>query len=228
MGQVVVTKREQRSNPKGFIGGWSLVKMKIAFDVDGVVLRSIEVILEHINRVKGTSHTVNELLSWELERLRIDEATVWDAVGYMYEQPSIEPYEGALQVLSRIYKRTGEPLLFITGRAWPQSALRQLQALPWNPGVPEMIVVGGTRDKRAYLAETSADFIVEDDCEYIREYLELGIGVGLMLQPWNRNTRIPVTERFKDWADLERWYAGLGHRDSEATPYGTAGSHKRG
>lgn len=180
--------------------------MRIAFDVDGVVLRSIEIILDHINRAKGLSLTPDDLFTWELEPLGIDLATMCDAVDYMYAQPKIEPYEGAWQVLSNIYRISGKPLLFVTGRSRPESALNQLQALPWNPRVPEMVVIGGERDKRPYLAETAADFIIEDDVEYARQYLEQGIGVGLMLQPWNRNSRIPVTERFEGWADVEAWF----------------------
>ena len=180
--------------------------MKIAFDVDGVVLRSIEIVLQHINRINGTDLGPEDLLSWELEPLGLDEKTLRDAVEFMYSQPRIAPYDNAWQVLSRIHQMSGEPLLFITGRLRPETALRQLQALPWNPTVPEMIVTGGTRDKRDYLVETSAEFIIEDDPEHLQSYLDMGVGVGLMVQPWNRDSDIPVTKRFKGWAHLEEWY----------------------
>ncbi|MDQ7784543.1 MAG: hypothetical protein RDU20_16790 [Desulfomonilaceae bacterium] len=180
--------------------------MNIAFDVDGVVLRSIEIILHHVNRAQGRNLTPEDLLTWDLEPLGLDEPTLREAVDHMYSQPKIEPYEDARQVLSRIYRMSGKPLLFITGRTRPETALKQLRALPWNPTVPEMIVTGGDRYKRDWLIETSADFIVEDDPEHLRSYLDMGIGVGLMVQPWNRNTDIPVTERFHGWKDLERWY----------------------
>jgi hypothetical protein len=183
--------------------------MKIAFDIDGVVLNSIEYILEHINRVKGSSHTTADLLSWELERLGIDSETLWNAVDYMYEQPRIEPYEGAADVLSRIHRATGEPLLFITGRRDPHSARRQLEALEWNPTLPRMIVTGGTRDKRAYLSDNRVDLIIEDDVEYAQHYLNVGIGVGVMLRPWNSRTTIPVTKKFRDWAHLGQWFDSL-------------------
>ena len=179
--------------------------MKIAFDVDGVVLKSIDMILRHINTAAGMDLTADDLFQWELERLGIQPKTVWDAVEYMYGRPEIEPYEGATRVLSRIHRLSGEPLLFITGRSDPSSALKQLQALPWNPTVPEMIVTGGDRDKRQYLAETSADFIIEDDTEYLSAYLSQGVGVGLMTQPWNSRSDVPVTVRFGGWTDVERW-----------------------
>jgi hypothetical protein len=69
-----------------------------------------------------------------------------------------------------------------------------------------MIITGGMRDKRQYLRDTGADFIIEDDVEYVQDYLDAGFGVGLMLQPWNRRSRVPVTERFSGWADLESWF----------------------
>lgn len=183
--------------------------MKIAFDVDGVVLRSIEIILQYINEIKGTELGPEHLLSWELEPLGLDSQTLRDAVEYMYAQPSIAPYDGAWEVLSRIHRVSREPLLFITGRLRPETALKQLQALPWNATVPEMIVTGGDRNKRDYLIETSADFIIEDDPEHLQSYLDMGIGVGLMLQPWNRSSDIPVTMRFQGWSDLEEWYVNL-------------------
>jgi len=75
--------------------------------------------------------------------------------------------------------------------------------------VPKMIVTGGNRDKRDYLRREKVHFIVEDDVEYVKDYLEAGIGVGLMLQPWNRLSRLPVTEKFQGWRDLERWFFAL-------------------
>lgn len=180
--------------------------MKIAFDVDGVVLKSIGLILDYINKTTGMALTSDDLFTWELERLGIETSTVWEAVEYMYSQPHIEPYEGAAQVLSRIHSLSEEPLLFITGRRDPSSALKHLQALPWNPTVPEIIVVGGERDKRQYLAETSAELIIEDDVEYLQVYLTQGVQVGLMTQPWNRHSEVPVTMRFHGWSDVERWF----------------------
>jgi len=183
--------------------------MRIAFDVDGVVLKSIDIILDHVNRTTGRNLTPDDLECWDLEPLGLDLRTLWRAVNYMYSQPVIQPYEGAWEVLSRIYKLSGEPLLFITGRLQPETALKQLRALPWNPGMPEMIVTGGDRDKRIYLQETGAEFIVEDDLQHVEDYLSAGIGVGLMLQPWNRATKIPVTRRFSNWWDVESWYTDL-------------------
>ncbi len=181
------------------------ISMRIAFDVDGVVLRSIEVILEHINEVTGRNLTPDDLSMWDLEPLGLDAETLRDAVEYMFSQTRIEPYSDAVKVLTKVYREKKSPLLFITGRHEPRTALRQLEALPWNPTVPEMIVVGGDRDKRLYLSEQSVDFIIEDDILYLQEYLNLGIGVGLMLQPWNRSTKIPVSEKFDSWNALGNW-----------------------
>ncbi len=187
--------------------------MKIAFDVDGVVLNSIRIILEYVNRVKGTKWMPADLLSWDLDRLGIDMKTLWDGVDYMYSKPRIEPYEGATEVLRRVYRETGTPLLFITGRRDLESARNQLEALDWDGCVPEIIVTGGTRYKLPYLLENSVDFIVEDDPEHIAQYLEQRIGVGLMLRPWNREVGISVTERFSGWSEFEHWYFGTVRRD---------------
>lgn len=185
--------------------------MKIAFDIDGVVLKSIEVILNRINETTGKDLRPTDLKAWDLEPLGLDQATLKDAVDFMYAQSHIDSYEEAPRVLSKIYRLTGEPLLFITGRIDPESARRQLQALPWNPTVPEMVITGGDRDKRAYLSETGTNFILEDDPHHLRDYLLAGIGVGLMVQPWNRHVNIPVTERFSGWAEVENWFMGLGN-----------------
>jgi len=179
--------------------------MRIAFDIDGVVLNSIEVILEHINHVMGKNIVIDELVSWELEALGVDFKTLWAAVDYMYRQPKIEPYHGALETLTKIHKETSEPLLFITGRRDPETAQRQLRALDWNGHMPEMIVTGGTRDKRTYLIDNAVDFIIEDDVQHFRDYIEAGIGVGLMVRPWNRKASVPVTRRFEGWHDLWEW-----------------------
>jgi len=180
--------------------------MKIAFDVDGVVLNSIEVILEHIGEITGRRIRIDELGTWDLEVLGIDVKTLWRAVEWMYKAPVIAAYEGATRALSRIHRETREPLLFITGRSDPQTAQRQLQALNWNPTVPKMVVTGGDRNKTQYLADHLVEFMVEDDVKHVQEYLDAGIRVGLMHRPWNRDYSQAVTERFASWEELEAWY----------------------
>ena len=81
--------------------------MRIAFDVDGVVLNSIQVILDYINSKSGTSLQSDKLITWELEPLGIDFATLEDAVDHMYMQQRLEPYEDAVETLTHIY-RAGE------------------------------------------------------------------------------------------------------------------------
>lgn len=180
--------------------------IKIAFDIDGVVLRSIEVILGHINLSTGKSLRPDDLLAWDLEPLGLTVDTLRDSVNHMYDQNFIEPYEGAEVVLSEIHEYTKAPLLFITGRHDPSTARKQLESLNWPAGIPEMIVTGGDRDKRLYLSETGANFIIEDDELHLRDYLATGVGVGLMVQPWNRNCQAPVTCRFDRWHDIREWY----------------------
>lgn len=180
--------------------------MRIAFDVDGVVLNSIEIILDHINRSTGRSLTGDDLDNWELERLGIDADTLWNAVDYMYSLPYITPYNRAIETLSKIHRLTGRPLLFITGRRDPATALKQLEALDWTGEVPEMVVTGGDRRKTRYLAECEADFIIEDDTEHLLEYIDNGVGVGLMMRPWNRSSVLDGPHRFRGWREVENWF----------------------
>lgn len=180
--------------------------MKIAFDIDGVVLRSIEVILTHINQATGKQLETKDLLTWDLEPLGLSVDTLRDSVNYMYSKDYIEPYAGAETVLWEIYERTKEPLLFITGRHNPATARKQLESLNWPGRTPEIVVTGGNRDKRQYLRQTGANFIVEDDELHLRDYLATGVGVGLMVQPWNRNCQTPVTCKFDRWHDIREWY----------------------
>ena len=186
--------------------------MKIAFDVDGVVLKSIDVILEYVNSKTGRDIKVDDLTTWDLEPLGLDLKTLWEAVDYMYATPRVEPYGRALEVLSRIHHTTNQPLLFITGRADPQTAKRHLEALSWNSTMPEMIVCGGNRDKREYLIQNSVDFIIEDDVRHVDDYLKAGFGVGLMVRPWNRSAAAAVTTRFESWADIEQWFLSISRK----------------
>jgi len=179
--------------------------MRIAFDVDGVVLQSIDIILDHINNVTGRKIPAASLLTWDLEPLGLHPALLRDAVDYMYSVMAIDPYDGAVDTLEKVHEITRSPLLFITGRSDLESAKRQLESLPWTQKVPEMVVTGGSRDKRVYLRETRAEFIIEDDELHLRDYLSDGIGVGLMIQPWNRSCKAPVTARFNGWSEIDQW-----------------------
>ncbi len=180
--------------------------MKLAFDVDGVVLRSIEVILDHVNSITGRNIAPTDLLTWDLEPLKLSSSVLREAVDYLYSMKSMDPYEGAVETLEKISEVSQRPLLFITGRADPNTAKRQLETLPWNRSVPEMIVIGGSRDKRAFLKDSKANFIIEDDEMHLGDYLSAGVGVGLMLQPWNRNCKLPVNARFDGWSEIEVWF----------------------
>lgn len=179
--------------------------MRIAFDIDGVVLKSIDIILDHVSIVTGRKISPFDLLKWDLEPLGLNPKLLKEAVDYMYSMESISPYDGAVDALEKIHDITGTPLLFITGRSDLVSARRQLESLSWKRGAPEMIVTGGSRDKRVYLRETSAEFIIEDDELHLKDYLTEGVGVGLMLQPWNRFCKAPVTARFNGWYEIEEW-----------------------
>lgn len=180
--------------------------MKLAFDVDGVVLKSIDVILDHVNGATGRNIAPGDLLTWDLDPLGLSPEVLRDAVEYMFSMNSIDPYEGAVETLERIYEVSRVPLLFITGRFDPNTARRQLEALSWKNSIPEMFVIGGSRDKRDFLRESNANFIIEDDELHLGDYLSAGIGVGLMLQPWNRNCKLPVNARFDGWSEIEVWF----------------------
>jgi hypothetical protein len=180
--------------------------MKLAFDVDGVVLRSIEVILDHVNGATGRKISPSDLFTWDLDPLQLSPNVLREAVDYLYAMKSVDPYKGAVETLEKIYEETQRPLLFITGRSDPITAKRQLEALSWNRSVPEMIVIGGSRDKRAFLRDVNANFIIEDDEMHLGDYLSSGVGVGLMLQPWNRNCKLPVNARFDGWSEIEVWF----------------------
>jgi 5'(3')-deoxyribonucleotidase len=183
--------------------------MKIAFDVDGVVLQSINYILEQINMEKGVSITPDDLFTWDLDAIGVDSETLRKAILRMYSVPEIKPYHGAAETLASIHRKTNAPLLFITGRSEPQSAERQLERLNWLPSRPPMIVTGGARYKLPYFLETGADFIIEDDPEHLQAYLDAGVGVGLMVRPWNRNCQIPVDKRFENWKEVEEWFFSI-------------------
>lgn len=183
--------------------------MKIAFDIDGVVLQSIDFILDHINREKGLNITPDELFTWDLDEIGVDSETLRKAILKMYTLPIVKPYTRAEEVLSLVHQKTKEPLLFITGRSDPQTAAIQLEKLSWNSNAPQMVVTGGNRYKMPYIQETEAEFIIEDDPEHLEAYLDAGIGVGLMIRPWNRNCSIPVNERFESWDDVEKWFLSL-------------------
>ncbi len=183
--------------------------MKIAFDIDGVVLQSIDFILDHINEEKGLKITPDELFTWDLDAIGVDSETLRKAILKMYTLPVVKSYTRAEEVLSLVHSETREPLLFITGRSDPRTAAIQLEKLPWNSKAPQMVVTGGHRYKMPYIQETEAEFIIEDDPEHLEAYLDAGIGVGLMVRPWNRNCSIPVNERFESWDDVEKWFLSL-------------------
>ena len=39
--------------------------------------------------------------------------------------------------------------------------------------------------------------MIEDDPEYLKDYIDMGIGVGIMLRPWNYTVSIPSARTFE-------------------------------
>jgi hypothetical protein len=184
----------------------------IAFDIDDTVIDTAIVLIEHYNKLYGTSfnyenwnhhNTANLEMGFDPQKaLKLFEEL---AAAHLFP---LSP--GAKDVLLKIHKVTKKPLTFITARR-PLYAIMGLEFLHQELKVP--LCVQSSNDegipyatKLGCLTDMGVSTLVEDQAFEAEKYLEAGIKVLLFKRPWNKEDRDAITHQnfivFTSWKDM--------------------------
>lgn len=179
--------------------------MIVAFDVDDVVANTNAVVLANYNHAAGTSHSMDEIVSWETD-FREDGCGVTlknfynDSELYLH----VRPVEGALDAV-RDVRRLGHRVIFATA-CMPMTRGRKQDWLHEHGFLGEDIRKDWWMDymEVADKSLVRAGVLIDDGYHNILGFDGLGI---LWDKPWNRSAH--PNHRACNWDNVMRYIRGL-------------------
>jgi len=188
----------------------------IAFDIDGIVLdtptamwRAITAYLDlpwSINQ--WTHYDIGRIVGVPIKKLR----PVYEPVLMRTDLPFVA---GAESVLSAVYEKTREPLLFVTARRaqFKDSAIKSIQK--GLKGIPIEVICTieidpddeSRNDKTDILRERGIEIFIEDNARHWNDYMDKGIKIFTLDWPWTRGPAEKLKgddrfEMFPNWQHL--------------------------
>ena len=161
-------------------------RIKVAFDLDGCLVDFNMVLMRHLSDLVGRPLNDPQVFSLE-EAFGIGELVVNRALHLTYmDWKSVKEMEGANELVTTLYKKTGNPILVITAR--PHFVATETHLLVQNAvmkgKVPYILIFAYGRDKGEYIRDYP--FMVEDRLSTARQLAKEGKTVFLMDAPYNR------------------------------------------
>jgi 5'(3')-deoxyribonucleotidase len=186
--------------------------MKIAFDLDDVLINTAEEMTFYFNRLHGTSYTLADHTDFGLHKVwRKPEdycRVVCDDFLSLYI-PELCPYSGAKEALEELSKN-GYELAIISSRpsihfaateAWIAKHFPSMKMELHLAGQKNLKILG--RRKSEICKSIGADYIVDDAPHHIDDCSCEGISCFLWDRPWNQNfDETDTIKRVKSYDEL--------------------------
>jgi len=182
-------------------GSDSMKHLRIALDIDGVIVDYAAVMLPVLSRVCQRPVAYEDICHWDVSRaLDIDPQVmdgVWDTLLNGDSLLDAPPVEGAIDGLASL---RGHEVWLVTGRP----ASMQPNTLAWLSRYGaryDNIVFGRQGDKQEIVR--GFDLFVEDFAEEACSVAETGVLTLLYDRPWNRTEVLPDgCRRVHGWDDI--------------------------
>lgn len=176
--------------------------MKVLVDLDGVVVDSIPLILNVMNRAFATNYTMDELIEYEFNKMFGRGAKSVFELMELNIYRNANPIHLAKEVLERLIKR-GIEIYYVTSRSKKYKDVTCSWLQRYDFPYPERVMF--TRNKSSYAVEEGIDFCIEDAPEFILDYMVINKPVIVFDYPYNRNIDIKNGIRVKNWAEIEKY-----------------------
>jgi 5'(3')-deoxyribonucleotidase len=188
-------------------------KLVIAVDCDDVLVETGQQLLDHYNRLHGTTITgyteIWKAVSTEATRAARD--TYIDSDEYLASQPT----QDAVRVLTKL-NETSE-LHIVTGRpsfmqdvtlAWLE---RHLPDIFRTVIFTDFFKATGARSKADICAEIGADYLIDDHIHHCQAVAETGVHALLFGNYlWNKDFEATdMIQRVSGWADVEQVFRNV-------------------
>ena len=165
----------------------------LAFDIDGIVINSADLMLEKFNELYGTDLKKEDWTTYEFEKaFNYPRKMLLDAFRKAIEETEEAPifYDGAVETLKLIDSTQPEPVLFVTNREepWANIAKKQIEAaidseieINYRTKYP----LNNRISKTQRLLKLGVTNFVEDDPTWWEDYINEGIWVSTFKRRYN-------------------------------------------
>lgn len=177
--------------------------MRIALDLDDVILDFVSNLVKIANLEYGTNLRAEDIVEWDLHKVLDDVVGEnwwqwWRERDWLWAQADAVP--GAIGGI-RTLRREGHYLEILTSKpAWAEAqTFRWLGK--WRPPVHRVTIVGPSDKKHEW---SDAEILVDDKPKNVEEWIEAGRTAILFARPHNsdyRKTRIACPVAI-DWTDV--------------------------
>jgi len=177
------------------------MKIDIAFDIDDVMIRFIDPVLEILKSLKYTYESTGNFDLFECIKPQISKEHLHRIFRTVYTDPYCFPIvAGAQELCTKLYLKTGDPILFITTRN-TDIASETHGLVQRFCKVPYVVAFANTiYDKITYLRDIN--YFVEDRRKTILHLVENGKTVFVPKRSWNDTKEHDSIVYINDIGDL--------------------------
>ncbi len=182
--------------------------MKIGIDFDDCLADYCKVLIDHYNKIDGTSYKIEDAITWDLGYLwGMDEKSAIDrCINFYPKEKGIEilPVYGAIEAINKLKKNE---LIIITGR--PDTTLNFV--VEWlqkhSINVFSKIIFsnqfnGEKRGKAEICKDEEVEVFIDDHLGNVINTSKTGIKCFLMDMPWNQGDIPSTVERVESWDEI--------------------------
>ncbi len=193
--------------------------MKIAIDLDGVLVDIITPLLEFHNEIEGTNHSKEDVDNFVLSEFwNLTPEETEERVHHFYETDSfrnLHPEPEAKQAVQELSEE--HELCIVTSRPVEVEEETRRWIEEHFPDAFDHIhfsdnptlSTNDARSKAEICSEIEADVLIEDAVEYAEECSREGIEVFLLDKPWNQKEELPDRIiRVHSWGEVLRLVRG--------------------
>lgn len=187
-------------------------KLRVGFDIDGVLLNPHELYLDEIGKIIGCRPVFEEIIDYSFEKtFGISDSEVRAIFDTVLSKKHIPAMPG-IDNFAKLVPMLIEPVYFITSRSRKVSAETVLQLNEHLNGFCRFKVAHARTDddkriSKAILVNVlNLDYFVEDGPMFAREIKVLTEALVLLMDmPWNKDCNVAGIVRCGDWRKGNQW-----------------------
>ena len=183
--------------------------MKIAIDFDDCIVDSCPLVIEHLNKIAGTSLKREDIFSmYFVDVWKIDEKVIKEGILNLYSienENDFLPIKGAIEAINKLNEK--HELIIITGRPEHTSCFVNKWLEKHLPNVFKKIIYtnqhfGVKKEKALVCEEEGVEIFIDDYDKNVFSVSEKNIRCFLIDNPWNQGEIPENVKRVKGWEEI--------------------------
>lgn len=185
-----------------------IIKMKIAIDLDGVVVNYQQKLVDEVNRIYDKNLTLEDMTDYNFKNFKwINNDDLWKIIIKQWNDGTFrdcEPIEGALKGLRTLY-RHGHTLQIITYRMLGA----KLDTITWlDKHDVKYDTISFEKNKGLLCRKLGVEIMIDDSPDVLIDCKNYGVKSVCYNQPWNSKftpTWLTKNNRVSSWDSLIKY-----------------------